>query len=89
MAEVSEPAALWWIEFENGNHSTAYASEAEACADGHWKPAPKPDNPEHCTRFRAAARDAGAEDRGEAFGRVFDEVARSKPDEKPKRGKME
>ncbi|HTV27778.1 MAG TPA: hypothetical protein VMF32_08355 [Xanthobacteraceae bacterium] len=32
MAEVSEPATLWWIEFENGNHSTAYASEAEAWA---------------------------------------------------------
>jgi hypothetical protein len=32
MAEVSEPGALWWIEFENGNHSTAYASEAEAWA---------------------------------------------------------
>jgi hypothetical protein len=32
MAEVSEPGSLWRIEFENGNHSIAYASDAEARA---------------------------------------------------------
>jgi hypothetical protein len=32
MAKDKAPVEVWWIEFENGGHSTAYASEAEAWA---------------------------------------------------------
>ena len=36
MAKDKAPVEVWWIEFENGGHSTAYASEAEVMggADG-------------------------------------------------------
>src|SRR6185312_10302846 len=36
------------------------------------KPAPKPDNPEQFKRFLKTARDAGAEESGEAFDCVLD-----------------
>jgi len=45
---------------------------------------PKPDNPEQFKRFQQTAREAGADQPGEAFDRVLDRVA-SKPPEKPKR----
>jgi hypothetical protein len=32
MTEGKAPAVVWWIEFEHGGHSIAYASEAEAWA---------------------------------------------------------
>lgn len=48
------------------------------------KPAPKPDNPEQYKRFLETAREVGAEKPGEAVDRLFDQVARSKPAEKPK-----
>ena len=51
------------------------------------KPAPKPDNPEQYKRFLKTAREAGAEEPGEAVDRLFDQVARSRPAEKPKAGK--
>jgi len=50
------------------------------------KPAPKPDNPAQYKRFLETAREVGAEEPGEAVDRLFDQVARSKPAAKPKRG---
>jgi hypothetical protein len=44
---------------------------------------PKPDNPEQYKRFLETAREVGAEEPGEAVDRLFDQVARSKPAEKP------
>jgi hypothetical protein len=49
------------------------------------KLAPKPDSPEQYKRFLETAREVGADKPGEAFDRVLDRVARSKP-EKPKHG---
>jgi len=43
------------------------------------KPSPKPDNPEQYKRFLRTVCEAGAEKPGEAFDRVLDQVARSKP----------
>lgn len=51
------------------------------------KPIPKPDNPEQYKRFLETAREVGADMPGEAFDRVLDKVARSKPADKPKREK--
>ncbi len=49
------------------------------------KPSPKPDNPEQYKRFLKTAREVGADEPGETVDRLFDQVARSKPAEKPKR----
>jgi hypothetical protein len=49
------------------------------------KPAPKPDNPEQYKRFLETARAVGADEPGEAVDRIFDQIARSKPADKPKR----
>jgi hypothetical protein len=43
------------------------------------KPTPKPDNPEQYKRFLKTAREAGADEPGEAFDRVLDRVARTRP----------
>jgi len=43
-------------------------------------PAPEPDNPEQHKRCVETAREVGADQQGEAFERVLDKVARSKPD---------
>jgi hypothetical protein len=47
------------------------------------KPAPKPDNPEQYKRFLQTAREAGADEPGEAFDRVLRKVADGPRESKP------